>query len=308
MSTFYILLAFLAGCGLPLQAAANARLGKALASPFSAAGLQLGIAAVLLFVLALATGEIRAMDRLARAEWWQLSAGLASAAYVVAGIVLFPRLGAVATVGLFIAGQALASLMLDGFGLFGIARRVPGPLAWLGTACVAIGIVLIVRGQRRAAEAGSPATKAAWIALGAFCGALLPVQGALNAALARAAGAPLAVSFTSFMVAAAGMAIVLLAVIGLGIGGRPRLAGLDAMPWWGWLGGPVGAAYVTTVFMAMPVIGAAATVGFTIAGQQIVSMLIDRFGWLGLPRNAVSRVRLAGTMVLLAGVVSIKLF
>lgn len=66
--------------------------------------------------------------------------------------------------------------------------------------------------------------------------------------------------------------------------------------------------HAETVFMAMPVIGAAATVGFTIAGQQIVSMLIDRFGWLGLPRNAVSRARLAGTMVLLAGVVSIKLF
>jgi transporter family-2 protein len=308
MSTFYILLAFLAGCGLPLQAAANARLSKALASPFSAAALQLAIGAALLFVLAVATGELRAMDKLAQAEWWRLSAGLASAAYVVAGILLFPRLGAVATVGLFIAGQALASLTLDGFGLLGIARRVPGPLAWLGAACVATGIVLIVRGQRRAAETGPLRMKTAWVALGAICGALLPVQGALNARLARASGAPLAVSLASFMVAAAGMAIILVAVVALGIGARPRLAGLCSMPWWGWLGGLVGACYVTTVFMAMPVIGAAATVGFTIAGQQIVSMLIDRFGWLGLPRGAVSRVRLAGAMVLLAGVVSIKLF
>jgi transporter family-2 protein len=308
MSTFYILLAFLAGCGLPLQAAANARLSKALASPFSAACLQLALGGALLFVLAIASGEIRAVGKLAQAEWWRLCAGLASAAYVVAGIVLFPRLGAVATVGLFIAGQALASLLLDGFGLLGIARRVPGPLAWLGAACVAAGIVLIVRGQRRVAETGRLRMKAAWVALGAVCGGLLPVQGALNAGLARAVGAPLAVSLTSFMVAAAGMAAILAAVVALGIAARPRLAGLCGMPWWGWLGGVVGACYVTTVFTAMPVIGAAATVGFTIAGQQLVSMLIDRFGWLGLPKSAVSPVRLAGAMVLLAGVVSIKLF
>jgi transporter family-2 protein len=65
--------------------------------------------------------------------------------------------------------------------------------------------------------------------------------------------------------------------------------------------------YVTTVFLALPVIGAAATVGFTIAGQQAVSMLIDRFGLFGLPKCAVSGIRLAGALVLLAGVVSIKL-
>lgn len=57
----------------------------------------------------------------------------------------------------------------------------------------------------------------------------------------------------------------------------------------------------------MPHIGAAATVGLTIAGQQLVSILADRFGLLGLPGGAVSRTRLLGTAVLLAGVVSSKL-
>jgi uncharacterized membrane protein YdcZ (DUF606 family) len=64
---------------------------------------------------------------------------------------------------------------------------------------------------------------------------------------------------------------------------------------------------VTSVFLALPVIGAAATVGFTIAGQQVVAILTDRFGLFGLPKSAVSGVRLAGALVLLAGVVSIKL-
>lgn len=305
MNAFHILIAFLAGCGLPLQAAANARLSRAVASPFAAATAQLLIAAVLLLLAAGATGQLGALQRLGQAAWWQPAAGLASAAYVVAGIVLFPRLGAVVTVGLFIAGQAGASLLLDGFGLLGIAARDYGLQACIGAAAVAMGILLIVRGQ-----AGAPAareSRAGWMALAALSGALLPVQGAVNASFMQVLQAPLAVAFTSFAVAALGMLAVFLVARGAGLAERPRAAGLAGMPWWGWLGGLVGACYVTSVFTAMPRIGAAATVGFTIAGQQLVSILVDRFGLFGLPGGAVSRTRLLGATVLLAGVVSIKL-
>jgi transporter family-2 protein len=239
--------------------------------------------------------------------WWQLLGGLASAMYVAAGIVFMPRIGAVTTIGLFVAGQAFTSLLLDGAGLLGVVPRAPGPFTWLGAACVAAGILLIVRGQRPAAGTAPRRVEAAWIAAAALCGGVLPVQGALNAAVARTVGAPLVVSLTSFAVATAGMAAVLAVVMAVNRNERPRLAGLRTVPWWAWLGGPVGVCYVTTVFLALPVIGAAATVGFTIAGQQVVAILIDRFGLFGLPKCAISGIRLAGAMVLLAGVVSIRL-
>lgn len=301
MTFTYILLALLAGCGLPVQAAANARLSKTLASPFAATTLQLAIGAALLLLAAAAGGDLAALGRLAGVAWWQLAAGLASAAYVVAGIVLFPRIGAVVTVGLFIAGQVLASLMLDAFGWFGVAQRIFAPLTWLGAGLATAGIVFIVRGQQRSGGAVHPG----WIALGMLSGALLPIQGAINASLVRQIEAPLAVALTSFAVATVAMALVsTLAIRGRA---RPQFARLPTMPWWGWLGGLAGACYVTTVFSAMPAIGAAATVGFTIAGQQLVSVLMDRFGLLGLPRNAVSPVRLCGIAALLGGVVCIKL-
>jgi len=165
--------------------------------------------------------------------------------------------------------------------------------------------VLVVRGQ--AGHAAGREARAAWLLLAALAGALLPVQGAVNASFVRVLGAPLAVALTSFVVAALGMLLVFLVARGAGLAEPPRAAGLSSMPWWGWLGGLVGACYVTSVFTAMPRIGAAATVGFTIAGQQLVSILVDRFGLLGLPGGAVSRTRLVGALVLLAGVVSIKL-
>jgi transporter family-2 protein len=62
-----------------------------------------------------------------------------------------------------------------------------------------------------------------------------------------------------------------------------------------------------TVFAAIPAIGAAAAVGLTVAGQQVVSVFVDRFGWFRLPKRAVSGLRLGGVALLLAGVAVIKL-
>ena len=87
----------------------------------------------------------------------------------------------------------------------------------------------------------------------------------------------------------------------------PSLNGLSSMPWWGWLGGFAGGAYVTTVFTAIPAIGAATTVGLTVAGQQVASVFVDKYGWFRLPQRPVSTTRLIGVALLLAGVAVIKL-
>lgn len=78
------------------------------------------------------------------------------------------------------------------------------------------------------------------------------------------------------------------------------------MPWWGWLGGFAGAIYVTTMFTAIPAIGAGAAAGLTVAGQQVASVFVDKYGWLRLPRRPVSALRLAGVVLLLIGVGAIK--
>ena len=80
------------------------------------------------------------------------------------------------------------------------------------------------------------------------------------------------------------------------------------MPWWGWIGAACGATYVTTVFTAIPVIGTAAAVGLTVAGQQIASLFVDRFGWFRLPQRELSALRHAGVVLLLGGVVLIRGF
>jgi transporter family-2 protein len=94
----------LAGALLAVQAAANVQLSTATRSPFGASTLQLGIGATLLLAAAVVAGSLDAFGGLDRAEPWHLIGGLGSAVYITSGILLFPRLGAVLTVGLWISG------------------------------------------------------------------------------------------------------------------------------------------------------------------------------------------------------------
>jgi bacterial/archaeal transporter family-2 protein len=286
----------LVGSLLAVQAAANVQLSTAMTSPFGASALQLGIGAALLVALAAAAGSLGAVELLGDAEPWTLTGGLGSAIYITAGILLFPRIGALVAVGLFIAGQMLASLLLDGFGWLGVAQEPFGAPAVIGAAAVVAGAWLIVRAQ--ALERVAPP----WIALGLLAGAALPVQGAINARLRSELDAPITVGAFSFVVATAAMALVLGTALALAGAPSPRVAPLRRVPWWGWLGGLCGATYVTSVFLLIPEIGAAPTIALTVAGQQVASVLVDRYGLLRLPRRPISRTRLLGVTTLLAGV------
>ncbi|WP_429177995.1 DMT family transporter [Ensifer sp. LBL] len=306
METLFVPLALFAGGLLAVQAGANAQLSKAVGSPFAATTLQLAIGTGLLFLVTLVTGTIAALGAIPAVKWWHLIGGTASAVYVVSTIVLFPRLGAVVSVGLFIAGQMLASLTLDSFGLLGVPQAGLRLGAAVGTLVVLLGVAMVVFGQ--GGRDNLKADRLGWIALALMAGAVLPVQGAVNALLRHdLGGAPFAVGAISFLVATLAMAAVMLLVLAGQKTSRPDIAGVQTMPWWGWLGGLAVATYVTTVFTAIPAIGAAAAVGLTVAGQQVASVFVDRYGWFRLPQRSVSGLRLGGVVLLLAGVAIIKL-
>jgi transporter family-2 protein len=303
LEAFAIPFLLLTGSLLAVQAAANVQLSSAMASPFGASTLQLGIGAVLLLALTALAGSLGALGLLREAEPWQLLGGLGSALYITAGILLFPRLGALVAVGLFIGGQMLASLLLDGFGWLGVEQDPLDATALLGALAVGAGVWLAVRAQAGAGALEEAAReRGGWVILGLAAGAVLPVQGAINAQLNAELDAATAVGALSFLVATGAMALVLGGVLAAG-SPRPRVVPLRRVPWWGWLGGLCGATYVTAVFLLMPEVGAAPVVVLTVAGQQLTSVAVDRYGLLRLPRRPISGRRLAGVAVLLGGVV-----
>jgi transporter family-2 protein len=307
MEVVAIPLLLVIGGMLAVQAAANVQLSTATGSPFGASTLQLGIAAVLLLAAAAVAGTLGAIELVPDAEPWHLVGGLGSAIYITAGILLFPRLGAVVSVGLFIAGQMLGSLALDGFGWLGVSQEPVTAAALLGAASVVVGAGLIVRGQAGArAIEGAVSERAGWIALALVAGAVLPLQGAVNGQLRADLDAPATVGALSFLVATAAMALALAGSRLLARAPAPRIEPLRRVPWWGWLGGLCGASYVTAVFLLIPEIGTAPTIALTVAGQQVASLFVDRYGLLRLPRRPPSATRLAGVATLLVGVALIQ--
>jgi bacterial/archaeal transporter family-2 protein len=295
------------GSLLALQGAANVQLAGAVGSPFGASALQLAVGAAALLAAAVAAGALGAFELVGQAPAWHLVGGIGSAVYITAGILLFPRLGALVSVGLFIAGQMAASLLLDGFGWLGVEGEGVGLAAGLGAAAVVVGAGLIVRAQAGERAFAGARGRAGWALLGLLGGAVLPVQGAINAQLRADLDAPVAVGALSFVVATVAMATLLGLLLALAAIPRPRPSGLATLPWWGWLGGLCGAIYVVSVFALIPEIGVAATVALTVAGQQLASVMVDRHGLLRLPRLEISARRLTGVGVLMVGVGLIQL-
>ncbi|MGW1137963.1 DMT family transporter [Streptomyces zhihengii] len=311
MHTALLAAALLVGCLLAVQASVNLQLNSAVGTPYGASAVQLGVATGLLAVLAIAAGALGALGRLPDVAPWHLLGGLASPLHITSGILLFPRLGALAAVGLFVTGQMFASLALDLFGLLGLRQQDLNAGIFVGAVAVLAGIVVIIRGVKAAAPPGVPGMssprRAGWLALGIVAGAGLPVQGAVNARLRTQLQEPVVVAAISFAVATLAIAVVLLVLSATRRTPKPRIAPLRRMPWWGWLGGVCAAAYVTGTFLLIPEIGAAVTIALTVTGQQLTSALIDHRGLFRLPRRSLTKPRAAGLALLIAGSLTIQL-
>jgi transporter family-2 protein len=134
----------------------------------------------------------------------------------------------------------------------------------------------------------------------AFCvGIFISVQAAINSQLAQALHANSVVAaFISFSVGTLVLGIAAFARGGVG----ESLGLLSQQPLWKLTGGMLGAAFVFgTVFLA-PRIGLLNMVVLVIAGQLMMSMAIDNFGLVQMAVRKVSAIRMAGALVVIAGV------
>ncbi len=142
----FLLLALAAGALLPVQAGINAQLRSALGSPVAAALVSFLVGTAGLAAIALLMRAPLALGRAWAATGpWQWSGGLIGAAYVLAAIVLAPRLGAATLIAAVVAGQMLSSLMLDQYGLVGFPVHPLTLVRLLGAALVIAGVILIQR-------------------------------------------------------------------------------------------------------------------------------------------------------------------
>jgi transporter family-2 protein len=140
----YLAFGFLAGAMLPVQFGINAQLADWVGSPLRATlvsfvvGTVALLAATLVFVRGWPGGE-----RLGEAPWWVWLGGLLGAFYVLGSVVTAPKLGAATLVAVILAGQAVASLLVDHFGWVGFEENPVTPGRLVGMVLVAVGVALV---------------------------------------------------------------------------------------------------------------------------------------------------------------------
>lgn len=128
-------------------------------------------------------------------------------------------------------------------------------------------------------------------------GALIPVMGALNAGLSRSLGSAPAAACVLFVVALTSMLTLFFATRQ----SIPSAAQFAATPGHLFLGGLIVAFYVISVTVLVPIFGVGNTILFAMTAQIVMSAAMDHFGLFGASIRPVSLIRLAGIVLMLAG-------
>jgi bacterial/archaeal transporter family-2 protein len=133
----------------------------------------------------------------------------------------------------------------------------------------------------------------------AMAGGLVAAQAPVNNVLSKKVGTFGAVS-VNFLVGA----VLILIVTFVFAGGIENAEGVDSPAWYYWVfGGLAGVAIVLTTLITVRELGAGGVTAATIAGQLTLSVVLDRFGALGLEERAITLDKLLGIALLAAGTV-----
>ena len=133
----------------------------------------------------------------------------------------------------------------------------------------------------------------------------MPTQATVNSRLAEAVNHnPVLAAFISFAV---GTVALFIYIVLTGIPLNQLAAAKDAPPV-AWIGGFLGAFFVSVMATVVPRIGVALAFSLAIAGQMLISLLIDYFGWLGVPEKPINLWRVLGAALITIGVILIRKF
>jgi bacterial/archaeal transporter family-2 protein len=142
----YALIMLVAGIGIPVLAAFNAQLGRAIGSPAVAATVLFFIAFCAAGVAMLATGGASSISLVPAQPRHLLLGGVLVAFYVLSVTWTAPRFGLGNAIFCVLAGQLLSAAVIDHFGLAGALMR---PITlWRGS-----GILLMAAGAMLAQKA-----------------------------------------------------------------------------------------------------------------------------------------------------------
>jgi len=142
-----------------------------------------------------------------------------------------------------------------------------------------------------------PLTRYPHLLVAVALGVMIALQPGLNGDVARRLGTSVGAAFLSISISFTLSAAYLL----LTRQGFP-IAAVASLPWYLWLGGVIGFVFVVGALFVAPVLGGAVLFAAIVLGQMIGSLVADYFGVGAYAARAIDPSRIAGVILVVAGV------
>jgi bacterial/archaeal transporter family-2 protein len=147
MSLLFGFLALVCGVVLTSQIGSNALLGKLLGDSYIPAAVNMLIGVITTAILLVIVHKpLPAANTAGMVPWWAwIAGGVLGTIYLTGNILLAPKLGAGALVGLVVTGQLLFAVLCDHFGWLGFAQHSVTALRAVGCLLLIGGVALIAK-------------------------------------------------------------------------------------------------------------------------------------------------------------------
>ncbi|OCA83358.1 hypothetical protein A8F94_18230 [Bacillus sp. FJAT-27225] len=126
-------------------------------------------------------------------------------------------------------------------------------------------------------------------------GMAVSIQSAVNARLGKSVGT-IEASLVSFLVGTIALSIIMPII------GKGNILQAASVPKWQLTGGLLGAFYVFILVFLVPQLGVTTTMVSVMAGQILLSAVIDHFGWFGGKQVFFGTDRLIGVILMIAAI------
>lgn len=129
-------------------------------------------------------------------------------------------------------------------------------------------------------------------------GSFLAIGSAANARLKQTLHSAIAATAINFLV---GFGILTL-LLALGLFKSPGWERVANVPWWAFLGGLLGAIFVSLSTLTVPKLGLTTATLAVVCSQMVMSLIIDQLGWFGVPLHALNSSRVFAIVLLIVAI------
>lgn len=301
-----LMLAFLVSMSNALQARVNGAASEFVANPITAAMMSVGggfLCAVLLIGFSgsarRGVGSLWRAGKQGRLQWWNYLAGMGGAVFILGQASIVPAYGVTLYMVSVVAGQSVASLLVDRLGI-GVGPRRMVTMSRIAAALMAVSGALMVG----LARPDGIVLAVAGLMWGLGAGGLTAIQYALNGLISKETGSVIVTSALNFFVGFSLLTVVYVisaAVAGFSIAAPPPI---HDYPWL-WLGGPLGLLFIASAAALVRTLGVLAFTVTSVSGQLTGALALDWF--LPSGGSVLNGLVLAGFATTLAGVFCIGL-